>query len=101
MKPKFCTISGFQIKGEDVRTENQVKGFKELWCDFYYKIHGKADAVIFVSKQYKDGCYEECDRFMVDNSDMLLWIGNRKSCITEYAGRNHKPVTFISTVFQK
>ncbi|MFT3951725.1 MAG: SLOG family protein [Oscillospiraceae bacterium] len=146
MRPKFCTISGFQITGEDIRTENQIKlmlgkeivdlyrqgykdfvcncemgvpiwaaemlielktvlsvrlniavpfenqakGFKELWRDVYYKVHEKADAVIFVSKQYKDGCYEECDRFMVDNSDMLLWVGQGESYITEYAEQQQK-----------
>lgn len=146
MLPKFCTISGFQITGEDIRTENQVKlmlgkeiidlyqqgyqnfvcncelgvalwaaemvielsltlsirlniavphelqakNWSDFWREIYYKVHEKADVVIFVNKQYRDGCYEECDRFMIDHSDMLLWIGNSESYITEYAEQQQK-----------
>ena len=51
----------------------------------YENIKGKADKVIYLSKEYKEGCMLERNRYMVDHSKFVIvaWDG-RKSVGTFY-----------------
>ncbi|MFT3951279.1 MAG: SLOG family protein [Oscillospiraceae bacterium] len=75
--------------------ETQAAGWQDFWHEIYYELHEKADAVLFVNKQFRAGCYDECDRFMLDNSDVLLYVGSEPAYITDYAAQTNKPVIFL------
>ncbi len=77
--------------------EDQATKWTEPWRNRYFNIHEKADSIVFVNKQYSDICYNECDKYMIDNSDMLFWVGDEPSDIVDYAKEKHKPVISINT----
>ena len=54
-----------------VTYENQAMRWTDEWRERYYNIHARADSVIMLETKFTDICYQECDRFMVDNSDMF------------------------------
>lgn len=55
-----------------VPCESQSKFFKKKQKDEYERMLNCADEVIYVSKEYFDGCMQERNRFMVDNSARLI-----------------------------
>lgn len=66
------------------------------WRERYYNIHDRANSVIMLETKFMDTCYQECDHFMVDNSDMLLFVGNSHFPIVQYAKQNNKNVMLIN-----
>ena len=52
--------------------EDQASLWSDEWRERYFRIHEQADCVITLNKHFSDTCYDECDRFMVDNSSMCI-----------------------------
>lgn len=47
----------------------------------FFKMHAESNHVEIVSDFYTDDCYEKADKYMIDDSDMLLVVGNTaKKC---------------------
>ena len=76
--------------------ENQAMRWTDEWRERYYNIHAQADSVKILKTKFTDTCYQECDHFMVDNSDMLLFVGNSDFAIVQYAKQNNKTVMLIN-----
>lgn len=51
---------------------NQEKYFKEKEKIKYRNILKSADKVIYVSEEYYNGCMQKRDRYMVDNSSLII-----------------------------
>jgi uncharacterized phage-like protein YoqJ len=64
--------------------EDQAVKWKESDRFKYYNILSKCDDVIIMNKQYKDGCYHERNRYMVDNSTRLVCYYNGSEGGTKY-----------------
>ena len=75
--------------------EEQASLWSDEWRERYFRIHEQADCVIILNKHFSDTCYSNCDRFMIDNSDMLLWVGSESSNISEYAREQSKSVIML------
>lgn len=58
--------------------EEQPVDWNEEYRDRYYKAHACADNVYMVGTHYSSDCYNEADRYMIDNSDILLVCGKFK-----------------------
>lgn len=52
--------------------EGQANRWNEETRDTYFDILSKCDEVITLNAQYKNGCYHERNRFMVDNSSRII-----------------------------
>ena len=52
--------------------ENQVALWSDEWQEGFCNIHEKADSVLMLNKKFYKGCYFDCDKYMIDNSDMYL-----------------------------
>lgn len=52
--------------------ESQSKFFNKKQKAEYEKMINSADEVIYVSKEYFDGCMQKRNRFMVDNSSRII-----------------------------
>lgn len=67
--------------------EEQALGWLDEIRERYFKVHAKADKVILKNHVYRDGCYDEADRIMIDDSDLLAVFGAKdsKSYAAEYA----------------
>ncbi|MCI1269565.1 MAG: DUF1273 domain-containing protein [Ruminococcus sp.] len=76
--------------------ENQVALWADEWRERYFNIHEQADSVTMLQKQFEEDCYINCDRLMIDHSDLLLWVGSRGGFITEYTKRQGKHVILIA-----
>lgn len=50
----------------------QSKRYPPDWKKRYNDIYERADETILISERYYKGCYFDRNRFMVDNSDMVL-----------------------------
>lgn len=59
--------------------ENQSKDWYEDQRDGYFIIHNLADDVYMLEKQYYEGCYNDTDECMIDQSDLLLVLGYKNS----------------------
>lgn len=75
--------------------ENQSALLSEEWRERFFTVHEKADSVIMLNKKFYKGCYFDCDKYMIDNSDMLLWAGSESSNISEYAKKQNKSVIIL------
>lgn len=81
--------------------EEQASLWSNEWRERYFKIHEQADCVIILNKHFSDTCYSDCDRFMIDNSNMLLWIGRENSEIIEYSKEKQKQIISFATEIVK
>ncbi len=82
-----------------VPCENQEQYFNKKEKQKYLECIKKADKIIHVSKEYFDGCMQKRNRYMVDNSSILIAylysnIGGTKSTVT-YAEKQGKNIIFV------
>lgn len=64
--------------------EEQASKWNQNDRNIYYNILSKCDEVITLNKQYEPGCYYERNRYMIDNSSMLICYFNGSSGGTKY-----------------
>ena len=57
---------------------NQAKDFPSDWQQRYTDILNVADEVIYICEEYNRGCYFKRNKYMVDNSDVVItWFDGR------------------------
>lgn len=59
--------------------KEQAKSWDDIWKKRYADIYGKADKIICASPEYRRGCYQKRNHYMVDNSDILITWYDGKS----------------------
>ncbi len=68
----------FREKHKDIKLicaipfENQELSFDFYWKNLYYDILKKSNEVKVLCKEYHNGCYQNRNKFMVDNSDYVV-----------------------------
>ena len=56
--------------------EGQADGWSASARELYFSILGQADEVVYVSREYHDGCMLERNRYLVDHAACLLAVYN-------------------------
>ncbi len=74
--------------------EEQTTKWPEEQREMYYTVHQKSADAKMLNSHYFDGCYEEADEYMIDNSDALLYFGKEtdNSFILKYAKKMKKKI---------
>lgn len=99
----FETLLNFKNKNIDiiacVPCENQEYYFKNSEKEKYLEYLKKADKVVYVSDKYFDGCMQKRNRYMVDNSSILVAylysnMGGTKNTVS-YAQKQGKNIIYI------
>lgn len=99
----FETLLNFKNKNIDiiacVPCENQERYFKNSEKEKYLEYLKKADKVVYVSDKYFDGCMQKRNRYIVDNSSILVAylysnIGGTKNAVS-YAQKQGKNIIYI------
>jgi uncharacterized phage-like protein YoqJ len=52
--------------------ETQTSDWSEAARDRYYAVHEAADEVTLMQTRFSEDCYEKCERFMVEGSDVAF-----------------------------
>ena len=52
--------------------ETQADDYSDEVHERFYEVHAKADAVLVLYRQYREDCYRNCERFMIDHCDVLF-----------------------------
>lgn len=81
---------------------NQDKYFRQEQKIKFREIVEKADAAQVISKEYFNGCMQVRDRYMVDNSSLLIahynYISGGTKTTVEYARKKGINIKIISTI---
>lgn len=56
--------------------EGQADGWSDSARELYYSILGQADEIVYVSREYHDGCMLERNRYLVNHAACLLAVYN-------------------------
>lgn len=64
--------------------ENQTKNWQQKDIEVYNSILKNSDEVIYISKNYFNGCMHKRNRYMVDNSSYCIYYLNKNSGGTAY-----------------
>ena len=59
--------------------EEQAKDWYDDQRERYFNVHALSDDVHMLEKQYYDGCYDDAEEYMIDQSDLLLVFGCKQS----------------------
>jgi len=62
----------------------QERGWGSHWSERHDEVLQASDKIIVLNDRYISGCYHERNRFLIDNSDMLICLFNGKSGGTKY-----------------
>ena len=80
----------------------QAKDFPDDWQQRYNDILNTADDIIYVCEDYNRGCYFKRNKYMVDNSDIVItWFDGRTGGTAntiEYAFRKGRRVININGI---
>lgn len=80
--------------------ENQEINFPNDWKNRYNFILNACDELVVIAKEYHNGCYQNRNKFMVDNSDYVVtWYdghsgGTRNTLL--YAQKKHRYIININ-----
>lgn len=82
-----------------VPCKNQNKYFTKKQNEKYNELLLSADKVVYISDEYYDGCMQKRNRYMVDNSSILIAylysnMGGTKYTVN-YAEKNGKTIIYI------
>ncbi len=59
--------------------DSQERSYSANWRNRYYDILQSADEVVYISKEYFPWCFQERNKFMVDNCDFVVCWYDGKS----------------------
>ena len=80
----------------------QAEAFTEDWAKRYFDILKIADEVIYICESYNRGCYFKRNRYMVDNSDVVItWFDGHKGGTAntiDYAMRKGRKIINLNTI---
>ena len=67
--------------------EEQSTNWVEEQRDRFFAVHADSDHVELISNQYTEDCYELADEYMIDESDLVIIVGEagRKCYAKKYA----------------
>lgn len=58
--------------------KDQPQSFSEEWKERYNNVVEKADEVIYLSQEYHNGCFQVRNKYMIDNSDIVItWFDGK------------------------
>lgn len=82
--------------------EEQCAQWTEHYRDRYFHLHEAADSVHFVSKRFSKDCYQKTEKFMAEQSDLVVIFGclENASSIVRYAESINVPTEIISIITQ-
>lgn len=85
--------------------KSQETSFDEEWKTRYYNIINRSDEVITLSEVYHAGCYQNRNKYMVDNSDYVVtWYdgkqGGTRNTLS-YAAKKKRFIININTEYLK
>lgn len=75
--------------------EEQASGWPEKWRDRYFALLERADDNVLIAHARTPGCRRRRDRYMVDNADALLAVGDGSEHIVRCARRREKEIVRI------
>jgi uncharacterized phage-like protein YoqJ len=83
--------------------EEQEKAYSQAWKNRYNFILQACDEVILLSKEYHNGCYQNRNKFMVDNSDYVVTgydgqAGGTRNTLL-YAQKKKRTIVNINTSY--
>lgn len=82
--------------------KNQAKDFPNDWKQRYFEILDAADDIIYVSEEYNRGAYFKRNKYMVDNSDIVItWFDGRTGGTAntiDYAIRKGRSVINLNNI---
>lgn len=85
--------------------EEQEKSFSYNWKSRYSKVLSACDEVIVLSKNYHVGCFQNRNKFMVDNSDYLVtWYDGKQGGTRntlKYAQNKNRYIINVNTEYLK
>ena len=80
--------------------EKQSDAWDEHWKNRYQKVLRQADSVVYISREYKKGCYHTRNCYMVDNSEVVItWYDGQlggTAATLNYAARKDKKIVNLS-----
>ncbi len=56
--------------------DGQADGWPASARELYFSILEQADEVVYVSREYREGCMLKCNRYLVDHATCLLTVYN-------------------------
>ena len=65
-----------------------------------YNVYDKSDAVLTLYRRWHDKCHENCERFIIDKSD-LLFTDDETYFAGQYAELHKKPIVVCKTTQHK
>jgi len=71
--------------------ENQAEEWDDDVHERLYSVHEQSDAALILYRQYRDDCYENSERFMIDHCDVLL-TDDTRTFAAQYAELHGKPI---------
>lgn len=83
--------------------EGQADGWSASPRERYFSILGQADEVVYVSREYREGCMLERNRYLVDHANCLLAVYNGEwrggtAMTVRYARKLNRAVHIIDPV---
>ncbi len=94
LKEQECTGMRLHVA---IPYEEQCRDWTEELRDRYYRVHEQADSVTQTGTHPDADCYLRAEKFMVQDSDLLLLFGNAEddSRFAEYAGTYDVRLEFV------
>ncbi len=82
-----------------VPCKNQEMYFNKIEKEKYINYLSKADKIVYVAEEYFDGCMQKRNRYLVDNSSLLIAyiysnFGGTKNTVS-YAEKKQKNIIYI------
>ncbi len=80
--------------------EKQSAAWDDVWRARYERVLRQADSLVYISREYKKGCYHNRNCYMVDNSDIVItWFDGRAGGTAQtlsYAARKDRRIVNLS-----
>ena len=78
--------------------EEQSTNWVEEHRDRFFAVHADSDHVELISNQYTEDCYELADEYMIDESDLVVIVGNpdQNNSLRKYAESMGVKVEYFS-----
>lgn len=104
-------VLGFRKSNPEIRLvavvpfEEQEKSYSNEWKLRYDEVLSACDEVMVLSKEYHNGCYQNRNKYMVDNSDYIVtWYdgkqGGTRNTLS-YAQKKKRYIVNVNTEYFK
>lgn len=77
--------------------EEQTTNWTEEHRERFFDLHAQADNIRMISTHFTDDCYDRTDKYMIENSDLLLIAGDVsfENYSIALAAKNNIPTEFM------